>query len=80
MPNRKDSTRTIRAREAELGRPRTPIIALTANAMSHQVEEYLAAGMDGFVPKPIDLRALYEAIQAVQAAPSRDASLAAIGR
>ncbi|WP_331086349.1 ATP-binding protein [Phenylobacterium sp.] len=74
------ATRTIRAREAELGRPRTPIIALTANAMSHQVEEYLAAGMDGFVPKPIDLRALYEAIQAVQAAPSRDASLAAIGR
>ena len=24
-----------------------PIIALTANALSHQVQEYLAAGMDG---------------------------------
>jgi len=74
------ATRTIRAREAELGLPRTPIIALTANAMPHQVEDYVAAGMDGFVPKPIDLRTLYEAIQAVQAAPSGETSLAATGR
>jgi signal transduction histidine kinase/ActR/RegA family two-component response regulator len=74
------ATRTIRSREAELGRPRTPIIALTANAMPHQVEEYVAAGMDGFVPKPIDLRTLYEAIQATQAPPSGETSLAATGR
>ena len=74
------ATRTIRAREAELGRPRTPIIALTANAMPHQVEDYVAAGMDGFVPKPIDLSTLYKAIQAAQAPPSEEASLAATGR
>jgi signal transduction histidine kinase/ActR/RegA family two-component response regulator len=74
------AARTIRAREAELGRPRTPIIALTANAMPHQVEEYVAAGMDGFVPKPIDLRTLYEAIQAVQDPASEDTSQAATGR
>jgi signal transduction histidine kinase/AmiR/NasT family two-component response regulator len=74
------ATRTIRAKEAELGRPRTPIIALTANAMPHQVEEYVAAGMDGFVPKPIDLRTLYEAIEAAQAPPSEETTLAATSR
>jgi DNA-binding NarL/FixJ family response regulator len=47
--------------------------------MPHQVEEYVAAGMDGFVPKPIDLRTLYEAIQAAQAPPAEDTGLAATG-
>jgi PAS domain S-box-containing protein len=32
---------------------RTPIIALTANVLSHQRAEYLEAGMDGVVGKPI---------------------------
>jgi CheY-like chemotaxis protein/anti-sigma regulatory factor (Ser/Thr protein kinase) len=31
----------------------TPIVALTANVMSHQKDRYLAAGMDGVVGKPI---------------------------
>ncbi|CAN5766927.1 ATP-binding protein [soil metagenome] len=57
-----DSARAIRAAEREQGRPRTPIVALTANALSHQVEEYLAAGMDGHVAKPIEIAKLYEAI------------------
>ncbi|HZZ34565.1 MAG TPA: ATP-binding protein, partial [Caulobacteraceae bacterium] len=56
------ATRRIRELEAETGRPRTPIIALTANAMSHQAEEYRACGMDGFVAKPIEIARLYEAI------------------
>ena len=43
------ATRPIRVRESEAGRRRTPIIALTANAMSHHVAEYLAAGMDSHV-------------------------------
>src|ERR1700761_5841207 len=34
------AARAIRAREAETGRSRTPIIAVTANAMTHQVAEY----------------------------------------
>ena len=58
------ATRAIRAREAESGRARTPIVALTANAMSHHVAEYLACGMDGHVAKPIDARALFEALDA----------------
>ena len=65
------ATRAIRAREAETGRERTPIIALTANAMSHQVAEYIEAGMDGFVSKPIEVSRLFDAIEAALA-PSAD--------
>ncbi|HZZ31454.1 MAG TPA: ATP-binding protein [Phenylobacterium sp.] len=57
------ATGVIRARERAEGRPRTPIVALTANAMSHQVAEYLRAGMDDFVAKPIEAARLYEVIQ-----------------
>ena len=55
-----DATRTIRQRELETGRARTPIIAVTANAMTHQVAEYDAVGMDGVVPKPINTACLFE--------------------
>ena len=57
------ATGVIRAREAAEGRPRTPIVALTANAMSHQVAEYRACGMDGFVAKPIEAARLFAALQ-----------------
>jgi PAS domain S-box-containing protein len=57
------ASREIRAREAAEGRARTPIIALTANAMAHQVAEYRAAGMDGFVAKPIEVTRLFAALQ-----------------
>jgi CheY-like chemotaxis protein len=53
----------IRALEARDGRIRTPIIAVTANALAHQVEGYLAAGMDGHVAKPIEVTKLYAAIE-----------------
>jgi PAS domain S-box-containing protein len=68
------ATRIIRERERACGRRRTPVIALTANAMSHQVEAYAAVGMDGFVAKPIEVDRLYAALEAVlapeQAAPA----------
>jgi PAS domain S-box-containing protein len=57
------ATRMIRAREAATKRTRTPIIALTANAMTHQVTEYLAAGMDGHVSKPIEAGKLFRALE-----------------
>ncbi len=56
------ATRAIREREAALGRRRTPIIALTANVMRHQVDDYAAAGMDAFVAKPIAITELFAAI------------------
>jgi len=55
----------IRAEEAAGGRRRTPIIALTANAMSHQTETYHASGMDAVVAKPIEVGRLYAALEAV---------------
>jgi signal transduction histidine kinase/AmiR/NasT family two-component response regulator len=65
----------IRRREAETGRARTPIIALTANAMSHQVSQYLAVGMDGHVAKPIEIAALYQALNTAMAAKDGDVGL-----
>jgi len=58
-----EAARTIRAREAQEGRARTPIIAVTANAMAHEARDYLAAGMDGVVAKPVDLAVLLTAIE-----------------
>jgi CheY-like chemotaxis protein len=58
------AVREIRRLEQAEGRPRTPVIALTANAMTHQVAELRAAGMDGHVSKPINVARLFEAIAA----------------
>src|SRR3990167_3287383 len=58
-----EAARAIRAAEAAEHLPRTPILALTANALVHQVESYLAVGMDGHVSKPIELTRLYDAIE-----------------
>lgn len=52
----------IRERETATGRARTPVIALTANAMTHQIDELLAAGMDLHVAKPIQIGLLLEAL------------------
>jgi PAS domain S-box-containing protein len=61
------ATAAIRAIEAAEGRERTPILAVTANAMAHQIEEYTSAGMDGIVAKPIQLEALLKAISELTA-------------
>ena len=69
-----DAAREIRAVEIAEQRKRTPIVALTANALTHQVDEYLAAGMDGHVAKPIEIAKLYEAISAALTAAATGAS------
>jgi CheY-like chemotaxis protein len=56
------ATAQIRRRERELGRAPTPIVALTANAMAHQVDQYIVAGMNGHVAKPIQAAELFEAL------------------
>jgi CheY-like chemotaxis protein len=42
--------------------PNVPIIALTANVMSDDIEKYLDAGFNGIVGKPIELDVLLKAI------------------
>ena len=61
------ATRTIRAAELAAGRPRTPIIALTADAMTDQVEAYGDAGMDGLIAKPLSAANLFEVLNGVLA-------------
>jgi CheY-like chemotaxis protein/HPt (histidine-containing phosphotransfer) domain-containing protein/anti-sigma regulatory factor (Ser/Thr protein kinase) len=61
-----ESTRRIRAGERTRTPPRhTPIIAVTADASPGHREECLAAGMDGFLTKPLDLEQLRAAIDDV---------------
>ena len=62
------ATRAIRAAEATEGRARTPIIAVSAEGSANQMADYRAAGMDSFVPKPIQFAQLAAAIAAAVAA------------
>lgn len=57
------ATRRIRAFEAEHGRTRTPVVALTANAMAEDLERTREAGFDSHLSKPISKRQLLDAVR-----------------
>lgn len=75
------ATRHIRHEEPRAGRPRTPIVALTANAMNHQVAEYARNGFDDHVAKPVDASILYSVIarSLAEGAPAAAEDVAAAG-
>jgi CheY-like chemotaxis protein/HPt (histidine-containing phosphotransfer) domain-containing protein len=76
-----EATRAIREREVSSGR-HTRIVAMTAHAMAGDRERYLASGMDGYLSKPIDPRALFAAVELLSPLVRNrsDASIAAMAR
>jgi signal transduction histidine kinase/CheY-like chemotaxis protein len=64
----RQATAMIRKREAETGRPRTPIIALSADVMSHQLAEYDGFDIDGVLAKPINSTLLFDLVRQYAAA------------
>jgi two-component system, sensor histidine kinase and response regulator len=63
-----EATGAIRAQEAVTG-GRVPIVAMTAHAMPGDRERCLAAGMDGYLPKPLVTADLSDVI--AQVSPGR---------
>ena len=57
-----EASRAIREGERRTGRPRTPIIAVTASVLTHERTLYADAGMDAMVPKPVEVPRLVEAL------------------
>jgi CheY-like chemotaxis protein len=62
-----ETTKRIRAREAGQPARRTPILALTANALVEDRYACFEAGMDGFLIKPLDREKLAEALAGLAA-------------
>ena len=71
------AVKELRRRESESGASRLPVIALTANAMAHQVQVYREAGMDDHVEKPFEIVKLLTAINGVLDGGRVQADLAA---
>ncbi|MCW8933133.1 MAG: ATP-binding protein [Gammaproteobacteria bacterium] len=57
-----EATKVLRDIEAETSLSRLPVIAMTANAMEGDKDKCLAAGMDDYVSKPVNLNALKETL------------------
>ena len=72
MPEMDGFAATREWRRMEPGGSRLPIVALTASAMEGDRERCLAAGMDGYIAKPVTSRHLAEAIERYRA-PQRPA-------
>jgi len=62
------ATAKIREREAE-AQTHIPIVAMTAHALEGDRERCVAAGMDGYVAKPLDARELFAVVESLTPTP-----------
>ena len=69
----KQATQIIRARQAALGLPHLPIIAMTAHAMEGDRAWVLAAGLDDYMTKPLRRADLVACVQRFQSPVGQDA-------
>jgi CheY-like chemotaxis protein len=68
-----EAAQEIRADEKKTGRPRLPIVALTAHVLGAAAEAWRDADMDGILHKPFTLQALAECLAAWLGEPSAEA-------
>jgi PAS domain S-box-containing protein len=73
MPGMDGYTATRQLRDLEGARARTPIVALTADAMSGQLERCLQSGMDDLLTKPLDPERLQQILERFGLAVADDA-------
>jgi len=66
-----ETTRIIRHDPRFLAQAGIPIVALTAYAMAGDRERFLAAGMDHYLAKPVDMKMLFELLESLVSASPR---------
>jgi len=71
-----EATAAIRSRERKTG-GHVRIVAMTAHAMADDRERCVAAGMDGYLSKPIDKRMLFAVVE--QGSPGSDSAAKPLG-
>jgi signal transduction histidine kinase/CheY-like chemotaxis protein len=74
-----EATRRIRAREADTGAPRTPVVALTAHVVGSAANAWQDAGMDGVLHKPFTIKSLAECLLGVFGASETHSTVEASG-
>ena len=75
-----EATAHIRRQERVTGE-HLPIVAVTANTAEGAREQYLAAGLNGYVPKPVQVAELFKVMAEVTAAatqPNESSALACL--
>ena len=60
-----EATKAIRRSSHELAKT-IPIIAMTANAFSEDIQHSLAAGMNAHISKPVDMKTLEKTIRRIK--------------
>ena len=66
-----EATKAIRRSSHELAK-KIPIIAMTANAFSEDIQHSLAAGMNAHVSKPVEMRVLEKTIRSIKTGGGRN--------